>query len=70
MLVLPTVTIELVHPTTVSGIRIISTAEQSLMLLTYLLNVVLEESSLNVVYLSMSWSSRHLSERTLFTLYV
>lgn len=70
MFILPTVSVELVHSTAISSIRFIGVTEQSLILLSYLINVVLKESTLYIVQVSMGGSCRHLSERSLFTLYI
>lgn len=70
MLILPTFSIKLVYLATVSTIGVISASEQHLILLTYLLNVVFEKSSLDIVDVTFGWSFWELSERFTFTLHV
>jgi len=68
MLILPALTIKLIYSATVSSVRLISATEQYLILLSHLLNVVLEESALYIINASVSRCRRHLDERFLFSL--
>lgn len=68
MLILPALTVELIHSTTVSSVRLISTTEQYLILLSHLFNVVLEEGALYIVNTSVSRCGGHLDERFLLSL--
>ena len=70
MLILPTISIKVINSTTIFSIRIICATKQCLILLAYLLYVVLEECSLYIVNVSSGWSSWHLVEWLLYTLYV
>ena len=68
MLILPALTVELIYSATVSSVRLISATEQCLILLSHLLNVVLEESALYIINASVSRCRGHLDERFLFSL--
>lgn len=68
MFVLPTLTIKLVYSATISGVGFISATKQYLILLTHLVDVILEESSLHIVVVTVSGCSWHLDKRFLFSL--
>lgn len=68
MLILPTITIKLIYSAAISGVWFINTTEQNLILLTYLVNVILEESALYIVVISVSGCGWHLDKRFLFSL--
>lgn len=68
MLILPALTVELIHSATVSSVRLISTTEQYLILLSHLFNVILEEGALYIVNTSVGRCGGHLDERFLLSL--
>lgn len=68
MLIFPTITIKVVHSTTIFSVRVVCAAEQCLILLVYLFNVVLKECPLYIVNVSPRGCGWKLVEWCLFAL--
>lgn len=60
----------MVNSSVVFIVLLVNTRKQVLILLTYLFNVLLEESPLDIVSIASCWSVRHLLKRRLFSSYV